>query len=143
MPVEEIPAFAGISVRGEYYVWIGGVPLESSTLKGMSVSRLRNGSVVRWYIMWGSAGWGCLYTTDLGGMNLAKIPSDEDGIPDGLVWVVKQQNSGITSFSSVQASACACIVVFTLCYIYFPLGQIYLPFCLMSRSNRFVRRKVG
>jgi hypothetical protein len=53
MPVEDIPAFTGISVRGEYYVWIGGVPLESSTLKGMDISRLRNGPVVRWYIMWG------------------------------------------------------------------------------------------
>ena len=43
---------------------------------------------------------------------------------------------GITSLSSVQVSTCACIVVFTLCYIYFPLIQSCLPFCPVKGTEK-------
>jgi len=83
-----------------------------------------------WLYYAGSAGWGVFLHGQSGGMDFwHTLPSDEDGIPDGLVWGYIQQDSGITSCSSVQVSACACIVVFTLCYIYFPIWQVCLLFC--------------
>ncbi|NLV26953.1 MAG: hypothetical protein GXY48_07300 [Methanomicrobiales archaeon] len=36
---------------------------------------------------------------------------------------------GITSIAFVQVSPCACIVIFTFCYIYFPHGQVISAFC--------------
>ena len=41
---------------------------------------------------------------------------------------------GITSGISGQGNPCACIVIFTFCYIYFPHGQAHSAFCYIMQA---------